>query len=593
MRHIRTPYFSALFLFLFVGIQSVQGQKAALDIDYTVALADPATQQFHVTTEIKNINQPRIDLSLPTWTPGWYTVENYAKNILRFKVTDAGGKRLPLRMSRKQTWNVDTNGIKQIKVEFDYQATVLALNQAKITKDFAFFTGIQLFLQPEGHRRTPSRVRFKIPTGWKIITALKDTSDPLVFAAADYDALVDAPVQMGKFDLTKFEVDRKPHYFVSTPAGAFSATKSKRFTEMLSKVAIAQKSIFGDLPYEKYIYFYFFMPPESNAGGALEHSNSFVAFAPPGNVATPEQIIGTASHEFFHLWNVKRFRPTEMVPYDYSRENETPLLWVSEGFTNYYGIVATYRAGITTRAAFLQRAADAAAGVENNDARNYISPSNASVSTWVGYDTPVAFGISYYTQGQNLAALLDLSIRDDTNGKSSLDDVMRALYDDFFKPGNGFTAENMISIINRITGKNYNDFYRRYVFGTEVPEYDRIFGFAGYKLEKKSQSVPEFGFNVRNRNGGFLINSVEPNSPASAAGLKGGDLILRIDGASVQSAPLGTLAGKTIKLTVNREGSESEMLMTVGSRQVTGFSLVELPRPTSKQLMMRESWLKR
>src|SRR5262249_55245911 len=154
---------------------------------------------------------------------------------------------------------------------------------------------------------------------------------------------LDSPTEMGNFDVTNFEVDGKPHYLVTNPAGIFSQEKATRFTDMLAKIAKTDGAIFGGLPYEKYIYFYFFTRAESNAGGALEHNNSFVAFAPAGQSATPEFIVGTAAHEFFHLWNVKRIRPLEMWPYDYSRENETPLLWVSEGFTNYYGNLALYR----------------------------------------------------------------------------------------------------------------------------------------------------------------------------------------------------------------------------------------------------------
>ena len=593
MKQIRRSFPSILILVLVFGVQAGLAQKNALRVDYTVSLTDIAAQRFHVTTDIKNINQPRLDLSLPTWAPGWYTVENYFKNVLRFRITDANGKILPHTMSRKQTWNVDTKGVSEIRIDYDYQATVLALNQAKITKDFAFFTGIELFLQAEGHRNEPSTVHFKIPSGWKIATALKETPDPMVFTAADYDTLVDAPVEIGNFDMTQFEVEGKPHYFVANPAGSFSKEKSDKFVEMLAKVAKADSSMFGGLPYEKYVYFYFFSPPESNASGALEHLNSFVSFAPPGNFATPEMIIGTAAHEFFHLWNVKRIRPAEMWPYDYSRENETPLLWVSEGFTNYYGNVARYRAGLTTPENFLQSAADAASGVENTEARNYISPANSSVSTWAGYDTPVAFGISYYTQGQNLGALLDLSIRHDTDGKSSLDDVMCALFTEHYKRGKGFTTEDMIAIINRLTKKDYHDFYRRYIFGTDVPDYDKIFGYAGYRLERKAEHAPEFGFNGRFRSGGFAINSVDPNSPADSAGLKVGDVIVKIDGGDPRRALSGILAGKEIKLTVNHGGVEIELPMTVGSREVMNYSLVAMSNTTSQQLKIRECWLKR
>jgi predicted metalloprotease with PDZ domain len=592
MQQIRRLFLSFSFVVLLLGI-SVFAQKNALKIDYTVTLADTTTQQFHISTDIKNITEPRLTLSLPAWTPGWYTVENYFKNVLRFRITDANGNVLPHTMSRKQTWNVDTKGIKEIKVDYDYRATVLALNQAKITKDFAFFTGIELFLQAEGHRSESSTVHFTIPAGWKIVTALKETNDPTTFTAVDYDTLVDAPVEFGNFDVTKFEVEGKPHYFVANPAGTFSKDKADRFVEMLAKVAKADSAMFGGLPYEKYCYFYFFASPESNASGALEHLNSFVSFAPPANFATPEMIIGTAAHEFFHLWNVKRIRPAEMWPYDYSRENETPLLWVSEGFTNYYGNVARYRAGLMTPENFLQSAADAASGIENSDARNYISPAESSVSTWVGYDTPVGFGISYYTQGQNLGALLDLSIRNDSDGKYSLDDVMRALFSERYKNGKGFTTEDMIGIVNRLTKKDYHDFYQRYVFGTEVPDYDRIFGYAGYKVEKKTDHVADLGFFGRFRSGGFAVNGIEPTSNAAAAGLKTGDVITKINGTSVIGFPIGSLAGKDATLTVSRGDSETDLPVKIGSREVQSYKLAEVTNATDKQKNIRNGWLKR
>jgi predicted metalloprotease with PDZ domain len=582
----------AIFVFATEGL--AQTRKGGLQVDYTISLSDTAKQQFHVTTEIKNIDQPRLDLSLPTWTPGWYTVENYGKNVVRFTVTDGGGKRLPIRMSRKQTWNVDTKGISEIKIDYDYYAGVLALNQAKIAPDFAFFTGTELFLEPVGHRDAPSTVHFRIPTGWKLVTALRATQDPFAFTAANYDTLVDAPTEMGNFDVTRFEVDGKPHTLVTTPAGTFSPEKAKTFSEMLAKVALADKGIFGELPYEKYVYFYFFLPAESNASGALEHLNSFVSFARGGSSATPEQLIGTASHEFFHLWNVKRIRPAEMWPYDYSRENETPLLWVSEGFTNYYGSLATYRAGIISEQQFLDRVAGTAGGIEGTEARNYISPANASVSTWVGYDTPVAFGISYYSQGENLAALLDLSIRNDTDGRAGLDDVMRALYEDFYKRGRGFTTADMIGIINRLTKKDYNDFYDRYVFGTDVPDYNRIFGYAGYRFEGKKQPAAEFGWSVRFRSGGLMINRVEPNSPVAKAGLREGDVVTKIDGVEIFNADFDSLAGKTVTLAVKRgEGETVEIPVAVGTREVTNYSLVPVTQPSPQQRKVRESWLRK
>ena len=583
----------ALFVMLTAAARA-QGQSDDLRIDYTVKVASVEARLFHVTAEIKNIKEPRLDLSLPVWTPGWYTIENYAKNILRFHITDGAGNRLPHQMTRKQTWRVETKGLNRIKAEFDYRADVLALNQAKIARDFAFFTGTQLFLMAEGHRKNPSTVRFDLPQGWKIVTALKETSDPMVYSASDYDTLVDSTTELGNFDLTRFEFEGKPHYFVATPAGAFSKEKAERFTEILKKIAATQRAIFDELPYEKFVYYYFFARPESNAGGALEHANSFVAFAPPGNIATPEMLMGTAAHEFFHVWNVKRIRPAEMWPYDYSSENYTPSLWVSEGFTNYYTNVSLYRAGLRTREQFLQNVAGAISGVENNPARGYISPADASVSTWLGYDTPVAFGISYYTQGQNLGALLDLSLISDTGGKYGLDDVFRTLYKDFYHKGKGFSTEELIAVIRGLSKKDYTDFFRNYIQGVNVPPYDAILGRAGYRLEKTGDKDVDLGFEYSvTGDGNVEVTRVYPNSGAGAAGLVPGDVILKIDGKEISRANRPDLKpDHNINLTIKRGGQEKSLDMKVGSRGVVGYSIAEVAQPTADQLKVRERWLR-
>ena len=570
-------------------------QDRSFRIDYTVAIANQQQQLFHVTADVQNISQDELSLQLPTWTPGWYTVENYAKYILRFTVTDAKGARLQPVMTRKQTWRVPTKGVDRIKVEFDYRADTLALNQAKIAKDYAFFTGIELFLMAEGHRDRPSTVRFEVPSGWQIISALKETADPNTFTAADYDTLVDAPTEMGRFDLLKFDVSGKPHYLVTTPAGAFAKDKAEKFSDMIRKVAIAEGAIFGELPYEKYVHFYFFARPESNAGGALEHLNSFVAFA-FGN--EPEFLIGTAAHEFFHLWNVKRLRPAEMWPYDYSRENETPLLWVSEGFTNYYGSVAQLRAGLRSREQFVQSVAGAITGVESNEARRYISPANASTSTWLGYDTPTAFGISYYTQGQNLGALIDIMLISDTGGQLGLDDAMRTLYNERYKRGKGFTTEDMIAVINRLTKRDYHDFYNRYVWGVEVPPYDEIFGLAGYKVEKGSQSTPRLDFDATvNSDGQIQLTRVQPGSTAAAAGLQTGDVLVSVEGIEVRRGfgpvfdVLTKNIGKPVKIDIKRAGAAKTISMQVAGEQHASYRLVAVPNPTPEQVKVRDRWL--
>jgi predicted metalloprotease with PDZ domain len=594
-RTISRTLIAVALLVLFAAAPAARAQDKPFRIDYTVAIANQAQHLFHVTADVQNIREDHLNLQLPTWTPGWYTVENYAKNILRFAITDAKGARLQPAIVKKQTWRVETRGVERIKIDFDYRAEILALNQAKIDKDYAFFTGIELFLMAEDHRDRPSTVRFELPAGWQIISALKETADPNTFTASDYDTLVDAPTEMGRFDLLKFEVAGHPHYLVTTPAGAFSKDHAERFSQMIAKVAVAESKVFGEIPYEKYVHFYFFAQPQSNAGGALEHQNSFVAFA---YAREPDALIGTAAHEFFHLWNVKRLRPAEMWPYDYSRENETPLLWVSEGFTNYYEQLALLRSGLGDRAQFLRAAAQAASGVESNEARRYISPANASTSTWLGYDTPVAFGISYYTQGQNLGALLDLSIIHDTAGAAGLDDVMRALYNEHYKRGKGFTTEDMIAVINRLTKRDYHDFYKRYVWGVEVPPYDEIFSYAGYKTESMSQQSARLDFETRiNAAGEVQLARARPGSAAAAIGLQTGDVLVTVDGIEARRglgavrARLAQKLGQTVQVVIKRRGETMTVELPVEADEQTAFRLVEVPNPSPQQSKVRERWL--
>jgi predicted metalloprotease with PDZ domain len=571
-------------------------QGGRLEIEYIVKVADIPGQFFHVTTDIRNINQPALDLSLPAWSPGWYVIENYAKNISRFRVTEPGGRQLRPALVRKQTWRIDTKGISRITVEFDYHAAVLSANHAVIAPDYAFFTGTQLFLLPEGHRSRPSVVRFDVPSGWKTASGLDETADPTVFAAPDYDTLVDQPTLMGQFDVTRFMVNGKPHDFVANPPGAFTAEKTRTLIGHLTKLAETQARIFGGLPYRKFVYFYIFRPPDASAS-VLEHGNSFAAIWKTPPLPQPDDMVGQAAHEYFHLWNVKRIRPVQLWPYDYSREIETPLLWVSEGFTSYYGNLSAYRAGLRDAQTFLGQVASGIAEVEGNEARRYISPADSSTSTWIGYNNPPPFSISYYTQGRNLAALLDLSIRHDTRGASGLDDVMRALFTDFYQRGRGFSAEDLIRVINRITRSSYEGFFSRYVSGADAPPYETIFGYAGYRVETTTLKIPNTGANLNERG---QVTGLPPGYALQASRLQPGDVILSIDGQILDGQPGGTVfrllgqkAGQNVRLRIQRSGAEQELEIPVGLVEIVSSRLADSPSPTADQLKIRESWLKR
>jgi len=364
----------------------------------------------------------------------------------------------------------------------------------------------------------------------------------------------------------------------------------------LSKLAETQGRIFGGLPYRKFVYFYLFRPAEASAT-VLEHQNSFVAIWNPDALPLPDDMVGQASHEFFHVWNVKRIRPVEMWPYDYAGENETPLLWVSEGFTSYYAGLALYRAGLRDARNFVGDAARAIGDVEGNEARRYISASDSSTSTWIDYASPLPSRIPYYSQGRNLATLLDLSIRHDTNGAAGLDEVMRSLFTDFHQRGRGFSTDDLIRVVNRITRSSYETFFSRYVSGTDVPPYDTFLGYAGYQLERATRKIPFLGVNLDTLG---RVTGFPPGFDAATSPLQPGDFIVSVAGETLEGQGAGTVfrllnerLGQNIRLRIRRGGEERELDMTVKFVELANYRIVESQSPTAEQLKIRESWLKR
>ena len=569
--------------------------RAPFRAEYTVEVKDTSAHLFHVTATFSNLRQPRLDVALPIWTPGWYTLEYYARNIRRFMVTDGAGTRLAAPLSRAQTWTIDTRGKSRVVVEFDYVANVLALNQAKITGTYAFFTGTQLFLEPVGHRNASSLVRFVVPSGWRIASALAETSDPAVYTAPDYDALVDAPTWLGAFESVPFDVDGKPHFFVFGAGSHFSADTMRWQTEQLATVVRTAAAIFGGLPYDKYLFFQLPDTAESDAGGALEHGNSFVGCCGPGDLGADRY----TAHEFFHLWNVKRIRPAELSPYDYARPVETPSLWVSEGVSEYYGGLIAYRAGFETDTAFIGTLRLTMTSIASKEERLFVSPSDASMATWRGY---LHEPVSYYRTGEILGALLDLSIIRDTQGRRGLDDVMRLLYHQFFRRNKGFTPDDLARTVSSIAGRDYTDFFRRYVAGLDTLPFDSILGYAGVRV------IPYTGTQLWSVFVGYSTpvaagRRIETLFPlvVATADLRVGDVMVAVDDTPidrVRFSPSGgaLLTQKThqrVVITVLRDSSRIQVPVTLVPFQSVKPGIAYDSTATAGQLAVRRRWLAR
>ena len=464
---------------LLVGASSLA--LAAPRLDYRLRVADAENHLFHVTIEATQLEGPKLQVALPAWTPGWYTIRPYASNVMRLQAHVAG-QRLPLRSLDKQTWQIDSAGRSALTIEYDYYANNLAVNGAELTARRAFFLGTNLFLFVPGQTTgVPTSLTFEMPEGWQVATGLRPAGRRHAYVARDYDQLADAPTILGVFDAYQTRALGKPIRVILDPPGLLSPEKAAQLTEEIRQMIESQGRMFGGLPYEDYTILYVV---GGQGGGALEHENStnvMLRTMP----ADPRALLGVTSHEHFHVWNVKRLRPAALLPYEYRREQYVRELWMAEGITSYYGDLHLRRAGLLSIENYLRGLAGQMQALQRNEARHWISLTDASTTTWLTYGGGSAYGrftVNYYGKGELIGLLLDLEIRGATGNRQSLDDVMRTLLAEFAERGRGYTTEDVEAVASRLTGRSFASFFAKYVTGTAELDYDGALAHAGLRL---------------------------------------------------------------------------------------------------------------
>ncbi|HUQ34678.1 MAG TPA: PDZ domain-containing protein [Pyrinomonadaceae bacterium] len=573
---------------------------ASTRIDNVVTISDPNSTTLHVTTTIADINQPQLEVGVPNWTPGYYTTEDFARNISRMVFTDQQGRPLTHRKNHDSLWILNTRGASTVKIEFDYTANQLDLNKSQITPTYAILNGINFFFYVKDHTLDiPESVTFKLPKGWSIATGLVPTGDAAVFTAENYDVLVDSPVLAGEFDMVTLPLRGVPHHLAVAPKGVLAQADLQKLAADSLKVIDVHTRMFGEIPYKEYLTINVFSDRDI---GGLEHLNSYLGILSKRGAGSENipGLVSLTSHEFFHAYNVKRIRPAEMWPYRYYERNYTPLLWVSEGVTDYYTDRGKLRAGLMTPDSYLAAQGQLLPFVQSVEAAKYISVEEASINTWFGGIGGGAqpFVVDYYSRGDVLGLLLDLSIRHDTSSKSSLDDVMRALYTDFYKKSRGFTTENLITAINKLTGKDYHPFFEKYVSGTEALPYDQTLAYAGLRLNETSEKVIRLGITANGDNN--TVTAVTPGGAAEAAGIKPGDVLVGIGDASITNDPdwaanfrkaYANKVGEMVTLHILRESKPISLSMKVTQIDFPVWNMQRVPDMTKEQQALLDGWL--
>ncbi len=462
-----------------------------------------------------------VVLALPAWSPGHYVLLWFSRRVSNFS-PQQNGTALDWRKLDFQTWEIKPRRPGQVRVTFRYLANAVDRAVAWTAPNFAFFNGTNVFLYPVGRGfNWPARVTVRTEPSWRVATGMDPAGGINNFSATNYHDLTDMPFYVGRFAIDSAQVAGRWIRLAFYPAATLTPARRDRTFGWLQKFVPRQIAVFGEAPFRNYTLF-----QRSDTlvnGGGLEHQSSQVDEVHISQLDAP-YLPGLYSHEFFHAWNVKRLRPADLVPYRYDDAQPTTWLWVSEGVTDYYGALALVRGGVNDSTGFFDFIGGEIASTASSPPT---ALSDASFDAWIA-PTDGSGGL-YYPKGGFVGFLLDIMIRDASDNRSSLDHVMRALYEKTYKRGHGFTPTDWWGEVSRAAnGKSFADFARRYVDSREPLPVDSVLALAALRVKSDTLREPRLGVNTATDSTGVAVTTVTPTGAAAAAGLTIGDRLVSI-----------------------------------------------------------------
>jgi predicted metalloprotease with PDZ domain len=564
------------------------------EIHYTVDARNHVLNCLNVDMSFTH-ERGTAELAMPVWSPGSYQVEDYARHIVAIDAFNASGRRLRLEKTDKSTWRLRADG-GEIKVRYRVDAHRISVHHSFFDDAHLTINGPSVFLSVKGLEKLPAVVEIIPHEGWNSVsTGLRHTDAKWKFRAENYDILLDSPIEAGTHGSVHFECMGRDHEIAIRGPGTIDSAK---FAADVEKIVRAEIAIMRDVPYDRYVFIYDLVP---GAGGGLEHLNSTHCLADPFYFGLREEYLSklsTISHEFFHLWNVKRLRPVPLGPFDYSKEVYTKLLWFSEGFTSYYTYIAMRKAGIISTGELMRSYARAAETFLSTPGRHYQSAEESSFDAWIKYYKPdentVNSVISYYTKGQLIGMLLDIFIIDATGARRRLDDVMRMLYQSTYMKGRGFTEEDFIRSLESVSGRKCGGIYREMVSSRGDLPFGRYLSLAGIAMKRERERREGYLGIRMSETAPETVGEVLEGTGAALAALHPGDEIIAVDGMRVKS---GDIAGRirehrpggTVAVTVSRLGVLKELRAELGERPGT-LRFVQSDDAGAKQKRNYEKW---
>jgi predicted metalloprotease with PDZ domain len=586
----------SLRLALCTAILAVSSTSTAQSIAYTITLSSPEQHLVEVQI-ILPAGAAQRDLQLPVWN-ALYQVRDFAQYVNWIRAKDRSGHPLPVRELDKSRWQIqgaDAGAIVEYQIYVDSPGPF----GAQLNPHHAFFNLAQILMYPVDARSAPLNLRFShVPEGWHIATPLTLVSGG-EFSAANYDRLVDSPVEIGNFQESDFD-EAGGHFRVIIDADPTDYDMAK-IVAALHQIVAAATSWMNDRPFDTYTFIYHF--PRGPAGGGMEHAYS-TAIELNADVMKQSlyPLTAVTAHEFFHLWNVKRIRPLTLEPVDYTKENYTRALWFSEGVTSTVENTIQLRAGLLEEKQFLAHLAEEITEVERRPAHLTQSAEESSLDAWLegnGYYRRPERSISYYNKGELLGIILDLAVREASHGQASLRELLQWMNDNYAKKNRFFNdSAGVREAAEAVSHADLSEFFTKYVAGTEEIPWNDFLRPIGLRVETVPNTVPDAGFIAsRNFDGPMSVAAVTPGSDAERSGLQVSDTIVELQGKPAGQESRQELArlnpGDTLTVKArSRRGAERELKWKIGSRQEISYEVKDLDPISTQQRARRAAWLK-
>jgi len=576
-----------------LGLLLLLFPAAAAETHFEIDLARAESRTLLVTAET-TCAKADCDFQMPVWN-ALYQVRDFAQFVTDFAVAGSNGEPLPVRRVSPSSWRVQATPGDRVRVRYRYFADAPGPFGCSASSRHVFLNFAQVLIYPVDGARAPMSVKFlNRPPGWK--TALELPERDGVYLARHYDELADAPAELSAFSETEFRLaGKRVRLVVDANPQDYDLGLLK---DTVEKVARASTEIMQEVPFSSYTLIYHF---REGGGGGMEHANSTAIEA--GAPCRDCSLGPITSHEFFHLWNVKRIRPQSLEPIDYARGNITPSLWFCEGVTSTYGAYIQLQAGLLDRTSFLKRLADQITRYESMPARLTQSAEESSVAVWLerypSYSHP-SRSVSYYLKGELAGYLLDLEIRHRSGNRRSLDDLMRRLNREYAHKGKFFEDTKAIErLAGEEAGGAMSDFFDRVLRSASPIDWDRYLGHAGYRLVGVTERKTTLGIEVSRAPGQRpVVIEVEAAGPGEKAGLRVGDGLLSVNGHPLRQDwaerldALALSSGASLKLDVDRQGSRQTLEAAPGFADRTVYRIEDKPSPGAAEKATREGWLR-